>query len=147
MSSSKPLRAPEPEPEPSRVTRLRPTLGPAFEGVKDRSIEISPSILPSTRARPRALALSERALVRWLERYAVVEAGVSLQLRRVYAPLDVKTFVGGRRLVVRYGCALVVQALRDMMVWDEVSETWCWRPAIFSPARYLNWYVGQLGGR
>jgi hypothetical protein len=94
-------------------------------------------------------------VARWLERWVPVE--------RYDGPVHTlpegdATFYGARGFLLCYGEELVLTALADLFVdYDPETVEWtlprgarwrvrCWRPEIYHPARYLNFYVKQLRG-
>lgn len=92
----------------------------------------------------------ERVLAAWMERYVSVSpGGYNTVGRTVHTKVLGGTFIGARGFVARHGGRLVLTALHDMTEFVQDlppdGRFWrCWKPAIVSPAQYLNWYVRQL---
>ncbi len=70
---------------------------------------------------------------------------------------DGRAFVGARRLLLKYGTAVVKRAIRDTTVrlmdlavpvegGEDPPYRRHWRSEIVSPAQYVNWYCGELIG-
>ncbi len=113
---------------------------------------VSPSVHPSSTGRPRARRLTSNAqrLVDWIEYYAVGAIPKESRPAAVADRAGRGAFVGGRLFVLKYGSALIHEALNEMTYHLDFTlgktggERRYWRDAIVSPAQYLHWMVQQL---